>query len=221
MILVDTGPLVALFDPRDGQHVRCVTALKGIREPLITTTPVLTNRLDISGTLVTGLQASILSSDIATAGTAQLTVVTPSPGGGTSSAASFMVAGGGAPNPPTLVGPGSTSSPGPTISTLTPTMSWNVASGATGYGLYLRDLTLTTSPLDYNKESLVYDNDDVGNVTSLTLPSGKLTAGHSYRWNVRARNGPGFSEWAKARIFCLIRSSESSSLICIASTTSD
>ncbi len=42
MILVDTGPLVALFNPQDGQHARCVKALKGIREPMMTTTPVLT-----------------------------------------------------------------------------------------------------------------------------------------------------------------------------------
>jgi uncharacterized protein len=42
MILVDTGPLVALFDPRDWQHDRCVKALKRIREPLSTTVPVLT-----------------------------------------------------------------------------------------------------------------------------------------------------------------------------------
>lgn len=42
MILVDTGPLVALFDPRDAQHQRCVNALKGIAEPIRTTVPVLT-----------------------------------------------------------------------------------------------------------------------------------------------------------------------------------
>jgi uncharacterized protein len=42
MILVDTGPLVALFDPKDRQHGRCVTALKEIREPIRTTVPVLT-----------------------------------------------------------------------------------------------------------------------------------------------------------------------------------
>ena len=42
MILVDAGPLVALFDPGDGQHDRCVTILKSIREPLRTTVPVLT-----------------------------------------------------------------------------------------------------------------------------------------------------------------------------------
>jgi len=42
MILVDTGPLVALFDRRDWQHDRCVKALKRIREPVSTTVPVLT-----------------------------------------------------------------------------------------------------------------------------------------------------------------------------------
>jgi hypothetical protein len=42
VILVDTGPLVALFDPRDGDHPRCREALEGIREPIVTTVPVLT-----------------------------------------------------------------------------------------------------------------------------------------------------------------------------------
>jgi uncharacterized protein len=42
MILVDTSPLVALFDPKDWQHDRCVQALKRIREPVLTTVPVLT-----------------------------------------------------------------------------------------------------------------------------------------------------------------------------------
>ena len=42
MILVDTGPLVALFDPADASHSRCVKVLRTIDEPLSTTTPVLT-----------------------------------------------------------------------------------------------------------------------------------------------------------------------------------
>lgn len=42
MILVDTGPFVALFDPLDGAHARCRTTLSEIREPLVTTVPVLT-----------------------------------------------------------------------------------------------------------------------------------------------------------------------------------
>jgi predicted nucleic acid-binding protein len=42
MILLDTGPIVALFDPADDSHRRCAEVLKSIAEPLGTTTPVLT-----------------------------------------------------------------------------------------------------------------------------------------------------------------------------------
>lgn len=42
MILVDTGPLVALFDPADSSHGRCVETLAAIEEPIVTTVPVLT-----------------------------------------------------------------------------------------------------------------------------------------------------------------------------------
>jgi hypothetical protein len=42
MILVDTGPLVALFDPKDGQHQRAAKTLRTLREGLSTTVPVLT-----------------------------------------------------------------------------------------------------------------------------------------------------------------------------------
>ena len=42
MILVDTGPLVALFDPQDAQHARCRQVLRTLQEPLFTTVAVLT-----------------------------------------------------------------------------------------------------------------------------------------------------------------------------------
>jgi predicted nucleic acid-binding protein len=42
VILVDTGPFVALFDTKDPSHRRCREALKTFREPLVTTVPVLT-----------------------------------------------------------------------------------------------------------------------------------------------------------------------------------
>jgi len=42
VILVDTGPFVALLDPRDREHERCRQVLQELDEPLITTTPVLT-----------------------------------------------------------------------------------------------------------------------------------------------------------------------------------
>lgn len=47
MILVDTGPLVALFDPRDEAHARCVEVLKSISEPIATTIPVLTEAVHL------------------------------------------------------------------------------------------------------------------------------------------------------------------------------
>lgn len=42
MILMDTGPLVALFDPKDKQHQHCQAVLQTFNEPIISTMPVLT-----------------------------------------------------------------------------------------------------------------------------------------------------------------------------------
>lgn len=42
MILIDSGPFVALFNSADKAHQQCVTALKKIQEPLMTTVPILT-----------------------------------------------------------------------------------------------------------------------------------------------------------------------------------
>ena len=49
MILVDTGPLVALFDPNDAEHHRCVSVLQHLTEPLRTTVPVLTEAFHMLG----------------------------------------------------------------------------------------------------------------------------------------------------------------------------
>jgi uncharacterized protein len=42
VILVDTGPCVALFDPQDARHTRCREVLRTLREPLYSTVAVLT-----------------------------------------------------------------------------------------------------------------------------------------------------------------------------------
>lgn len=42
MILLDTGPIVALFDASDNYHGICTEELKKINEPLISSWPVLT-----------------------------------------------------------------------------------------------------------------------------------------------------------------------------------
>ena len=47
MILVDTGPLVGLFDAHDQHHKRCRRVLETFDEKLITTVPVLTEALHL------------------------------------------------------------------------------------------------------------------------------------------------------------------------------
>lgn len=47
MILVDTGPLVALFDPKEHEHQRCREVLRDLVEPLGSTLPVLTEAFHI------------------------------------------------------------------------------------------------------------------------------------------------------------------------------
>jgi uncharacterized protein len=42
MTLVDTGPLVALFDPKDRDHAACRATLQKLTGPLLTTVAVLT-----------------------------------------------------------------------------------------------------------------------------------------------------------------------------------
>ena len=49
MILVDTGPLIALFDPADKLHARCRKILRVIKEPLSCSVPVLTEAFHMLG----------------------------------------------------------------------------------------------------------------------------------------------------------------------------
>ena len=54
MILVDTGPLVALFDPKYEHHARCVRTLRSIRAPVGTTVAVLTETFHMLSPASTG-----------------------------------------------------------------------------------------------------------------------------------------------------------------------
>jgi len=56
MNLVDTGPLIALFDPADADHRPCERILAGIREPLYTSVPVLTEAFHLLTPGSTGSQ---------------------------------------------------------------------------------------------------------------------------------------------------------------------
>lgn len=49
MVLVDTGPLVALFDPADTRHQQSIASLRRIREPLVSTIAVLTEAFYMLG----------------------------------------------------------------------------------------------------------------------------------------------------------------------------
>lgn len=91
------------------------------------------------------------------------------------------------PSPPVLIAPGTSSSPGATIDTLTPTMQWDAVSGAIGYSLHI---------YLWNSDQwiLVYENDNLGIGTALALPPSTLQAGQRYRWNARAKNDHGWSE---------------------------
>ncbi len=42
MVIIDTGPIVSLFDESEPPHEKCKAALKTIKKPLLTTWPVLT-----------------------------------------------------------------------------------------------------------------------------------------------------------------------------------
>lgn len=47
--LIDTGPIVALIDPRDAWHEACRATVKSLRSELITTLPILTEAIHLAG----------------------------------------------------------------------------------------------------------------------------------------------------------------------------
>jgi hypothetical protein len=97
------------------------------------------------------------------------------------------------PNPPTGLSPGSTSAPGPTIANLTPKLSWSAVANAEYYNL-------SVSIYPYGYDNIVfYDNQAYG--TSVTIPSGYLQAGQKYRWNIRAYNSAGYSDYSSDYYF--------------------
>jgi len=97
--------------------------------------------------------------------------------------------------PPTILGPGEPTSPGPVLDTLTPEFHWPEVSGADGYGLYIRDLDTNT---------LVFDSRSLGisiTGTRYLLPSGILENGKKYRWNMNPHSPSGWGSYSERLYF--------------------
>jgi len=90
------------------------------------------------------------------------------------------------PDPPVPTAPGSSTPPGPTIDTLTPTLQWEAVSNADYYAL-----AISKDP--YGAANIIYRNEEIYG-TSLVLPSGVLVHGEKYRWNMQAHNSAGWSD---------------------------
>ena len=94
------------------------------------------------------------------------------------------------PLPPVTIAPGTLAATGEITPSLNPTMTWEAVSGATGYFLYIRDLTTN----DLMEWSLPPS-------TSFPLPLNRLTAGHSFRWNMKSQTASGISSISSTRYF--------------------
>jgi len=95
--------------------------------------------------------------------------------------------------PPIPLSPGG-SAPGPVISNLTPTFSWQGVSGADYY-------RFSISIYPYETPNIIYTSSNLS-TTSFNLPSGKLINGSKYRWNMRAFTNAGvISEYSSDLYF--------------------
>src|SRR5437879_319950 len=91
------------------------------------------------------------------------------------------------PPTPTNPSPGSVSSPGPTMSSSTVTLSWNASTGATYYDVGVRNMAT--------------NNLVVATTTTSTSYTASLQPGTPYRWNVAADNADGESAFTTRLYF--------------------
>lgn len=99
-----------------------------------------------------------------------------------------------APAAPTLVAPGTTTAPGPSLTSLTPQLSWSAVSGVSGYAVAITDLVTG---------AVAYSNNTIGPVTAFAVPEGHLLAGHAYAWRLRSRMGTRVSAESAPRYFTI------------------
>ena len=96
-------------------------------------------------------------------------------------------------SPPTALSPGTGSEPGQVISGLTPTLSWSVSQGADFYSVAI-------SIYPYGTSNIIYSASNIQG-TSHPIPGSYLTAGYKYRWNMRAWDSSGSSDYSNTLYF--------------------
>jgi hypothetical protein len=89
------------------------------------------------------------------------------------------------PSPPVARLPGTTSTRGEVLNTLTPTLRWDAAAGADYYALAISKEPYGTANVIHNPQRVTG--------TSYQVPSGILQPGQKYRWNLQAVNSAGLS----------------------------
>ena len=99
------------------------------------------------------------------------------------------------PSPPLATYPGAAIDNSYPITSTTPTMTWNASPGADLYGLYV-------SKYPYGTSNIVYENQSIsGSQTSFQIPSGWLSNGIGYRWNMSAHNSAGWGSISNTLYF--------------------
>ncbi|MCB2086416.1 MAG: peptidoglycan DD-metalloendopeptidase family protein [Sphingomonadaceae bacterium] len=113
---------------------------------------------------------------------------TPSPRATTTPAAPARLA---VPAVPRDISPGRSSSPGETVSGSRVRLRWSAVAGATEYDLGVRDMTTNRLVVDQK--------------TSSNSLRASLSEGRTYRWNVRACNSAGCSQFTPVAYFNVAR----------------
>ncbi len=90
-----------------------------------------------------------------------------------------------------LQGGGSEAS-APTVPNTTPAFFWTPSSGASHYGLYIRDMSTN---------QLVVDEDRASTGTAYLVPAGRLLAGRTFKWNMAAYNSANEGRFSPAYFF--------------------